>query len=188
MTEVARARPALRLAVIGLSGCGKSTTAGLIADFAARHDLRLAVVKLATPLYDLQSAVYARAGVPLARGAQDQILLESLADTLRRLRPDALVADFTARLATADADIVVNDDLRDPDVDAPALRDLGFRIVRVVADPRTRAARLAARADLTRADRSTAGLDRIEPDVVIDNSGSLAALADAVTRLLRSWL
>lgn len=179
---------ALRLAVIGLSGCGKSTTSALVAEFAARHCLRHTVVKLATPLYDLQAAVYDRAGVPLAPGAQDQVLLESLADAMRRIRPDSLVADFSARLAGVDADIVVNDDLRDPDVDAPALRGLGFRIVRVTADPETRAARLAARADLTRADRSTAGLDRIEPDAIIDNSGPLTTLADSVDRLLRSWL
>lgn len=180
--------PTLRLAVIGFSGCGKSTTAGLVADFAAAHGLRHAVVKLAAPLYDLQAAVYARAGVPLAPGAQDQVLLESLADAMRRIRPDSLVADFRARLDRTDADIVVNDDLRDAAVDAPALRDLGFRVLRVTADPDVRAARLADRADLTRADRSTSGLDRIEPDAVLDNSGSRSALGDSVHRLLRSWL
>lgn len=182
------ARPALRIAVIGHSGCGKSTTAGLVADFAARSGLRHAVVKLAAPLYDLQAAVYRRAGVALAPGAQDQVLLEALADALRRIRPDSLVADFTARMAAVDADVVINDDLRDPEVDAPALRALGFRVVRVTADPATQAARLAARDDLTRSDRSTAGLDRIEADAVLDNSGPLTALADSVPRLLRSWL
>jgi hypothetical protein len=181
-------RSALRLAVIGLSGCGKSTTAGLIGRFAAENGLSHGVVKLAKPLYDLQREVYRVAGATLAPGAQDQVLLEQLADTLRRIRPDALAADFLARLKEVDADIVVNDDLRDPDVDAPALRAHGFRVLRVTADPEVRLGRLAERADLTRADRSTARLDLIEPDAVLDNSGSLDELRASLDRLLRSWL
>lgn len=129
-------RSALRLAVIGLSGCGKSTTAGLVESFADDHGLSHAVVKLAKPLYDLQAEIYRRAGAELAPGAQDQVLLEQLADTLRRIRPDALAADFLTRLAEVDADIVVNDDLRDPDVDAVTLRAHGFRVLRVTATSR----------------------------------------------------
>jgi hypothetical protein len=51
-----------------------------------------------------------------------------------------------------------------------------------------RLGRLAERADLSRADRSTARLDLIEPDAVLDNSGSLDDLRDSLDRLLRSWL
>jgi dephospho-CoA kinase len=181
-------RPALRLAVVGLSGCGKSTTAGLIERFADDHGLSHAVVKLARPLYQLQSAVYRAAGVDLAPGAQDQVLLEQLAGTLRRIRPDALVADFLQRLSAVDADVVVNDDLRDPDVDAVALRAHGFRVLRVTADPPVRAARLAGRGDLSRADGSTARLDLIPADAVLDNSGSLDALNESLRRLLGRWL
>jgi dephospho-CoA kinase len=178
----------LRLAIIGLSGSGKSTTAGLVKRFVENEGLSYAVVKLATPLYELQREVYGRAGVQLAPGEQDQVLMEHLAESLRRIRPDSLAADFLARLAETDADVVVNDDLRDPHVDAPALRGNGFRVLRVVADPPVRAARLTERADRTRADRSTTELDLIEPDVVIDNSGGLDALRESVHGLLRSWL
>jgi dephospho-CoA kinase len=185
---VSAQRTTLRLAVIGLSGCGKSTTAGLVGRFAAENGISHAVVKLAKPLYDLQAEIYRAAGAELAPGAQDQVLLEQLADTLRRIRPDALVADFAARLSAVDADILVNDDLRDPDVDAPALRAHGFRILRITADPQVRLGRLDERADLSRAERSTARLDLIEPDTVLDNSGTLDELRDSLYALLRRWL
>ena len=181
-------RGPLRVSVIGLSGCGKSTFAALARSYAAERGLSYAVVKLAAPLYDLQARVYATAGVRLGPGEQDQVLMESLADALRRIRPESIADDFLARLAATDADVVVNDDLRDPHVDAVVLRRHGFRIVRVTADPAVRDRRLASRRDRTRADRSTALLDLITPDVVLDNSGELADYRGRVHDLLGRWL
>jgi dephospho-CoA kinase len=178
----------LRLSVIGLAGSGKSTCASLIEDFVAARGLTSTRLKLAKPLYDLQAKVYETAGAPLRAGAQDQVLMEALASALRRIRAKSLVDDFLVRLADADVDVVVNDDLRDPHVDAVALRARGFRVIRVTADPAVRADRLAVRADLTRSDRSTDQLDLIRPDAVIDNSGGLAAFRDAVHRLVGGWL
>jgi hypothetical protein len=178
----------LRIAVIGLAGSGKSTLADYAEQFADDRGLRHARVKLAQPLYQLQAEVYRVAGVELRAGAQDQLLMEHIAEALRRIRPESIVDSFFARLRDVDADIVINDDLRDPDVDAPALRREGFRIVRVVADPRIRESRLADRGDLTRSDRSTAELDRIEPDVCLLNNGSLAEYREAGRRLLARLL
>ncbi|WP_069768126.1 AAA family ATPase [Streptomyces sp. LUP30] len=179
---------ALRIAVVAPAGTGKSTCAGLIAEFAGARGLSHARVKLAAPLYDLQAEVYRRAGAPLAEGAQDQLLMEALADALRRIRPTSLADDFTRRLASAPAQVVVNDDLRDPHVDAPVLRAHGFRVLRVTCDEDVRLKRLAERGDPTRADRSTREIDLITPDAVIDNSGDLDAYRTAVHDLLRSWL
>lgn len=178
----------MRIAIIGLSGCGKSTTAGIVARYAADKGLSCATVKLATPLYELQEQVYRRAGAPIAPGAQDQVLLEALADAMRRANPRSLADDFLARLAGTSADIVINDDLRDPHVDAIVLRDNGFRVLRVTASTAVRDRRLACRGDLTRADRSTGQLDLIEPDAVLDNSGDLDDHRAAVHSLLGGWL
>lgn len=178
----------LRIAIIGLTGCGKSTSAGMVARYAADSGLSCATVKLATPLYDLQEQVYRRAGVTITAGAQDQVLMEALADAMRRIRPDSLAADFLARLRQTTADVVINDDLRDPYVDAVVLRDNGFRVLRITADPQVRAKRLAERGDLSRAERSTADLDLIEPDAVLDNSASLADHQAAIRELLGRWL
>ncbi|MFD8498264.1 hypothetical protein [Amycolatopsis sp. NPDC059657] len=175
------------LSIIGLTGCGKSTFAALAAEFAADRGLSFATVKLAAPLYTLQDKVYAVAGMKVPPGAQDQILMENLAGELRRIQPASLATDFLRRLATIKADVVVNDDLRDPHVDAVALRRHGFRIVRVTADEAVRTARLTRRGDLSHSDRSTAELDLIHPEVVIDNSGELARFRERATEILEGW-
>ncbi|KUN99370.1 AAA family ATPase [Streptomyces caeruleatus] len=181
-------RSGLRISVVGLAGAGKSTCASLIEEFAGDKGLTHTRIKLAEPLYDLQAEVYRRAGGPLADGAQDQILMEALADAMRRIRPDSLAADFTARLTRADADVIVNDDLRDPHVDAPALRGHGFRVLRITCDEELRRERLAGRGDPSRADRSTREIDLITPDAVIDNGAGLDEYRAAVHELLGSWL
>jgi dephospho-CoA kinase len=178
----------LRLSVIGLTGSGKSTFAAIAERLAAERGLTSRRVKLAKPLYDLQQRVYEMAGAPLRPGDQDQVLMETLARTMRRIRPRSLIDRFLAELTATDADVVVNDDLRDPHVDAVVLREHGFRIVRVRARPETRAARLAERGDLTRAERSTEELSLITTDAVIDNDGDLDSYEDAVRRLLGAWL
>lgn len=177
----------LRLSVIGLTGSGKSTFASLVEEEAARLGRSHARVKLAEPLYHLQRRVYEAAGVPLAPGAQDQELMEALATALRRINARSLVDDFRRRLAATAADVVVNDDLRDPHVDAVVLRREGFRIVRVRAEEPLRQARLAGRADLTRAERSTGELELIEPDVSVDNNDDLAALRRRARDLIGGW-
>lgn len=178
----------LRLSVIGLTGSGKSTFASLVEQEATRAGRSHARVKLAAPLYRLQREVYQVAGAPLPAGAQDQELMEALAAALRRINPRSLADDFRRRLADAGADLVVNDDLRDPHVDAVVLRQEGFRIVRVRADEPIRLARLAGRADLTRAEHSTRELDRIEPDLLVDNNRDLAALRRRARDLIGGWL
>jgi hypothetical protein len=134
--------------------------------------LTLAIVKLAQPLYELQQAFYAAAGRPISADAQDQALLELIARELRRISPTSLVDDFRRRVVGCDADVLLNDDLRDPFVDWPALRDDGFRFVRLVCDDRVRAERAARRGDISTVlhSQTTADIDLIQPDYVIDNS------------------
>jgi hypothetical protein len=178
----------LRLSVIGLTGAGKSTFASIVEDLAAERGLSHSRLKLARPLYDLQALVYETAGAPLRPGDQDQILMEALAESLRRIRPRSLIDPFLAGLAATNADVVINDDLRDPHLDAVILRQHRFRIVHVRATPQVRASRLAARSDLTRSERSTGELSLITPDAVIDNNGDLASYTAAARRLIGEWL
>ncbi|TQK51138.1 dephospho-CoA kinase [Streptomyces sp. SLBN-118] len=178
----------LRVSIVGLAGAGKSTCATLIEEFARDKGLSHARVKLAKPLYDLQAEVYRTAGATLNAGAQDQILMEALADAMRRIRPESIADDFVARLSEVDADLVVNDDLRDPHVDAPALREHGFRVLRITCDEELRQKRLAGRGDPSRADGSTRQIDLIEPDAVIDNGAGLDEYRTAVHEILGSWL
>jgi cytidine deaminase len=137
-------------------------------------DRKAVVLKLADPLYRLQAVYYAVAGRSLAPGEQDQVLLESIARHLRRISPASLANDFENRLASCNADVVINEDLRDLDTDYPFLCNLGARFVRLTVAEPVRRARLAARKDLSTVleSETTLRLAEITPDLVIDNSSS----------------
>ena len=181
----------LRLSLVAPSGSGKSSTASFMLARARAYGFSARIVKLASPLYDLQRRYYEIAGEPIAAGAQNQPLLEQIARDLRAIRADALVHDFFARLADTDADIVINDDLRDMDVDLPALRARGFRTVRVMARQEVRARRLKHRGDLRTLLNSPldAPLVAHEPDYVIENNGDdLAAYERTVAGFIDGLL
>lgn len=163
----------VRICLFGLTGSGKSTLARLCVNAITKADRSGAVLKLAEPLYRLQREFYAVAARPIDPYRQDQLLLESIATHLRRISPTSLADDFRRRLALLDVDVVINEDLRDPYIDYPALRELGFTFIRVQVDEEVRRKRLANRLDLSTVTDSatTRGLDLITPDLVLDNSG-----------------
>jgi dephospho-CoA kinase len=132
---------------------------------------------------------YAEAGIALTPETQDQKLLESVATHLRTIHARALADGFLRRLAASRADVVINDDLRDDRIDWPALREAGFRVVKVAARAEVRVQRLAERNDLSVVKDSPLDLQmaRIEADYVLTNNGSLGALevqVDGLCRLL----
>jgi dephospho-CoA kinase len=178
----------LRVSVIGHSGCGKSTFARLLRQTLEHRGATVEIIRLAEPLYRLQQQVYQAAATPIAPYDQDQKLLEALASHMRRIEPASLVNDFVTRLAATRATVVLNDDLRDPWVDYPTLREAGFKVIRVVACEQARLQRLAARADRSAVLRSdtTRELEMIPTDQTIVNDGSLAELALAVEKVVRS--
>lgn len=173
----------LRLALVGLTGTGKSTLVGELRTRLARQGETVAVLKLAAPLYRLQTAVYAEAGVPLSDGQQDQELLADLAAHLRRIHAHALVEAFLTKLAEQPEDVVVlNDDLRDPG-DADRLRQAGFLLVRLTCPELVRRQRLAHRDDVTILDepaRLGPAMDHITVDRTVDTTAPAAELADRI--------
>lgn len=183
-------RQGLRLCLVAPSGSGKSTTAQLIRDWLHVRGHSVEVVKLAEPLYRIQAMFYAEAGIRLTPETQDQKLLESVATHLRAIHARALADGFLRRLAASRADVVINDDLRDDRVDWPALREAGFRVVKVAARAEVRAQRLDERRDLSVVKDSPLDLQmaRIEADYVLTNNGSLAALEAQVDGLCRLLL
>jgi dephospho-CoA kinase len=188
-TGMAAPRPALCLCLVAPSGSGKSTTAQLIRDWLLARGHTVEVVKLAEPLYRIQAMFYAEAGIALTPETQDQKLLESVATHLRTIHARALADGFLRRLAASRADVVINDDLRDDRIDWPALREAGFRVVKVAARAEVRVQRLAERNDLSVVKDSPLDLQmaRIEADYVLTNNGSLGALevqVDGLCRLL----
>lgn len=180
----------LRVSLIAPSGAGKSTVAGLLKSAFESSGLSVQILKLAAPLYQLQAGFYRECRVDLAAGRQDQHLLEVIATEMRRIAPQSLVLHFGERLAGADADVVLNDDLRDDQTDWPWLRRNGFTVVRVVAGAALRKQRLEGRGDLTLVKDSPldAQTARIREDCTITNEESLDALRAQVQALAASLL
>lgn len=142
------ASQAVRVALVGFTGAGKSTIAAGLINELRRRGQQARLVKLAAPLYRLQQVYYREAGVDLAPGTQDQELMAEIATRLRSISPRALLDQFLATLATTPSDAaVVNDDLRVPEPDATGLQAAGFCLIRLECPDGIRRARLAGRDD-----------------------------------------
>lgn len=164
--------PPRRICLVGETGSGKSTTAGVLRECLAQAGRPSRLIALAALLNDLQNAVYSEIGEPKTVEQQDQQLMVALADNIRRIRPTALVERFERSLAAVPSGtVVINADLRDHRVDAPRLRELGFFFVRVRCDRGVRGRRLDARDDLSVVDdEKVFQLQNIDCDVEFDNS------------------
>ncbi|MBO4206726.1 cytidine deaminase [Micromonospora echinofusca] len=182
-------RGALRVALFGLPGAGKSTSAGLLREVLAGMGRDVAVVKTAAPLYDVQAAFYERVGTALAPGQQDGALLNFLGSHFRQAAPGFLLTDFARRWGNAvlgGADTVLCDDARP--VDLPGLAGQGFRVVRIVAPDALRRERKSGRGDRIagRDDHPTeAGGEQVVADFEVDNAGTLDELRERIVTLAR---
>ncbi|MBF6228515.1 hypothetical protein IU470_25835 [Nocardia abscessus] len=183
----------VRLALFGASGAGKSTTCRLLLETVQQRGLAGVLVKLAEPLYDVQRLIYSLCGHPVIEPyRQDGILLSSLADNFRRIDPGSLTRLFAARVAGAEkADVVICDDMRRPDYEA--LREMGFRFVRITAPEAVRIGRRTARDDLAPVSDAHAAETPISlaPDFEVLNDSSFEHLArqvHAITDVIaNSW-
>lgn len=180
----------LRIALVAPSGSGKSTVAGLLKKYFESIDLNVDIVKLAAPLYRLQSQYYAEASRSIESNAQDQVLLEEIAVALRRINPGSLVENFYHRLVATSSQVVINDDLRDDANDWPKLRSWGFYVVKISTSVQIRRARLIDRLDksVKLASPLDAQIERIHPDFTIENDGSIEALKSNVIMLAAQLL
>jgi cytidine deaminase len=186
------------VALFGSPGSGKSTTSSLLEASARQYGWAFLRLKLADPLYDLQSLIYAMCGRPLHdRYAQDGELLGALGGQMRRIKPtiltDVVAAKLTAYLSTMSGSetqtFVVCDDMRPRDV--PAMQQLGFRAVLVACPPEVARVRHRSRSDLSMAESVPAiegGVGDVHADEVIDNCGDRAHLALEVEHFVKALI
>lgn len=176
----------LRLCLLGGTGSGKSTSCALFRQAFTKRGMSVETLKLADPLYQLQSQIYELSGQPLHQGGtQDQILLETMARVMRRISPEALVWNLGKRLSDCQSNVVINDDLRDNFVDAPVLKAKGFHFIRIYARPAVRTARLKTRGDISLSLNSKVECQqrRIAAEYVLTNNGSIEELSQQISDL-----
>jgi chloramphenicol 3-O-phosphotransferase len=181
-----------RIALVGLSGTGKSTLAAALAQLLCRDGYTVKIVKLSAPLYRLQDALYVEAGVMVDEARQDQQLMADIARQLQRMSDRALLDRFLQTVAGLAPDTaVINDDLREPAPDAHGLREAGFAIIRLECPEEVRQARLVERNDRSVIDeRAVFGpaLERIPVDLTVSTvTSDIAATAELALAQFRQF-
>jgi dephospho-CoA kinase len=176
----------LKLAFYGESGCGKSTVTKICEDYFDRAKKKTAIVKLAEPLYDIQEYIYEKCGISIEHYQQNQVLLEDAAKWMRMVRADSLVNSFAYRLSMEKADIIINDDIRNYDIDYKYLKLIGFFFIRLVCDDSVRIKRLDNRSDLKSIfhSQTTKDYGRFENDYEIKTDVDLRILNKSVYSVL----
>lgn len=186
------ASPSLRIALFGMPGAGKSTSAGLLVGALRDTGRRVTVVKTAAPLYDVQESFYARTGSSLEPAQQDGALLNFLGSHFRAVAPGFLLEDFARRCGTValgGVDVIVSDDARP--VDLPELARQGFQLVRVSAPDDLRRQRRAGRGDRTIGSDThptEQGGDDVTADHEVVNSGTVDDLRSQIGTLVEKLL
>ncbi|UWU19474.1 hypothetical protein N2599_37175 (plasmid) [Rhizobium sullae] len=140
----------LLIALTGLPGAGKSTSAKVIGRMIEMMGRKVAQCSIGKPLYDVQRQAYARMGTELEIGQQDGELLNFFGAHIRKIRPPFMMEDFARRcryLYLLGHDTIVCDDARP--IDLQRLQLLGFKIVEIKAPDDLRRARKLSRADAT---------------------------------------
>lgn len=162
----------LKLAFYGKSGVGKSTAGKIAKRYFEAKDMTFETIKLASPLYEIQQHFYQAAGKEVDFYQQDQGLLEMIAANLRKINYQCLTDQFDKKLKSCNADIVMNDDVRDTENDFPYLKDQGFLFIKLECDESIRQARLKKRNDLTTVihSKTTDSIDTVKPDFVFNTS------------------
>lgn len=177
---------ASRVALYGARGSGKSTVGGMFADTLG--EARCRVIHSATPLYEVQNAIYSIANVVKPDRVQDGMLLANIAREIRRLNCGAL-AEYVIREAGADEvassrDIYLCDD--SVIADRSWLETAGFRFVYVWAPAEVRAQRRRGRGDIGHdVDTNDPDVPKFDDsDLELRNTGTLVELRAQVQSLI----
>lgn len=180
----------LKLALTGLPAAGKSTTAQIAHRLLEANGYKVARLKIARPLYDVQKYFYDRMGISKDTNQQDGILLNFLGSHFRKIAPDFLKNDLQFKVsmsASANYSAVICEDARPADLEW--LDKEGFTIIHIIAPEDIRRKRKALRGDLTSGDDNhptEQGLENYSSlnFQVIDNSENLSSLEISLAFIL----
>ncbi len=120
----------MRICFLAPTGYGKTTAVKFLEQEFGSENIRLA-----EPLYQLQTDFYQKIGVDIS-DKQDGELLQFFGKKVRQEQPDFLNQKFIESLAQSQNDFITNDDCR-PD-NFELLKKLGFKFVKIDGFSRSR--------------------------------------------------
>lgn len=179
----------LKLSLLGTTGVGKDTCVQIIRNLFSHKSI--SVIRLADPLYAAQEAIYKICKTNKDFYTQDGELLNFLGAHMRKINPDVLKQSFLDRtqIDNSKADFVICPDARPLDI--PFIRDAGFVILNIHADPSIAMQRRKLRGDLSlgKFDHATeAGLHSSMYDYQLVNNGSLEEFKKEIQHFISQFI
>ena len=170
-----------KLGLLGTTGVGKDTFVQIVKRRFSH--LNIQMIRLADPLYAVQKFIYAACGTKKEEHIQDGELLNFLGHHMRKINPDVLKEPFERAIQNSipSFDLIICSDVRP--VDVGFVREQGFQIVHISADPKIALERRKKRGDLTLASSlhsTERGLDRSLFDHEISNNGTIELFEESI--------
>lgn len=183
----------IKLALYGDNAAGKTTSAILLNEIGRDLGIEVEIVRMASPLYELQAQVYSSAKRPLVDAdQQDERLLSLLASELRRINPSALheyvvdsVSAASKRRNVGELLLLVEDSRP---IDRNNLKGLGFSFLHIWADSLTRERRTRSRGDIALDMFNPSDMETIGDDDIVKNTSDFLSLRIELSSVLEKML
>ncbi|MBA2728640.1 MAG: hypothetical protein H0U49_10770 [Parachlamydiaceae bacterium] len=137
----------IKIGLLGTTGVGKDSFVQIL----MKHfpNLSVSLIRLAEPLYQAQDAIYKICKKPKDFHSQDGELLNFLGLHMRKINSEVLKESFIYSLQNCDPNVncIICSDVRA--IDVPFVRDAGFIIIHIDADPKITLERRKMRGDVS---------------------------------------
>lgn len=179
----------IKLGLLGTTGVGKDSCVQIIKN--QFPDLSMSLLRLADPLYQAQEAIYKICKKAKDYHSQDGELLNFLGSHMRKINPEVLKESFLNELSSCNPNIncIICSDVRARDV--PFVRDAGFIIIHIDADPKITLERRKMRGDVSlgKTNHETEkGICSSLYDYQLINNGSLEEFQENIKKLILDFI
>ncbi|CAL7959343.1 conserved hypothetical protein [Alphaproteobacteria bacterium] len=174
----------IKVLLVGERGTGKSTFVEIAKEvFPGVYGIRIAV-----PLYQVQSLIYDFCGIQKDFEQQDDVLLTFLGKHLKCINPQIYEKHFEEQMEVAlrkASSMVICSDARPPNVDFIIKK--GFKIIRIEAEEQAKKSRLIARHDIVFEDAVTPRglIFDGHADFVITNNATIQEYRSKILEIVR---
>lgn len=179
----------IRLGLLGTTGVGKDSCVQLIKKLFPYQSLSL--VRLAEPIYQAQDSIYKICNKAKDFHSQDGELLNFLGLHMRKINPDVLKESFLKKLQSIEPSVncIICSDVRA--IDIPFVREAGFVIIHIAADPKITLERRKLRGDISlgKTNHETErGICSTLYDYQLSNNGSLEEFQENIKKLMLDFI